>query len=240
MVSRRTSAQVAEVNASSITSGSIAYQAGDTIIVYVFKDGGSAVSMTDSAGGLGFWDHIGESIALSGYACCRISQTASATITFTNSTTAHLSMAIFVYSAVNQISKHWTEPYNDLDTAAIAAGKFSENKRRYEGVESLAVGGTITADAYHGGAFPTDIIALFCCVLLGGNPTAAPNQTNGGLTTVFTQNGSVKWSISELVGGSDFNSNQIHWATSSTTLVDAFCLIVALTTHTEPRYLENG
>src|SRR6266571_1131919 len=61
---------MAEVNASSIISGSISYQSGDTVVVYVFKDSGSAVSMADSStGGLGFWDLYNDLGGLSVYVC---------------------------------------------------------------------------------------------------------------------------------------------------------------------------
>src|SRR5438876_9366853 len=67
-VSRRSQAQVAEVNASSIISGSISYQSGDTVVVYVFKDSGSGVSMADrSSGGLEFWELYNDLGGLSVY-----------------------------------------------------------------------------------------------------------------------------------------------------------------------------
>jgi hypothetical protein len=201
-VSLRTSAQVAEVNASTITSGSLSVVAGDTIVAWIFTDGGSASSCSDSSGATGFWDLFKDgSGSQKVYVKQRITTTTSLTVTYTNSQVAHLSMAVLVYSGVVQVLKKPADAdYNDLDRAAAAAGKFtlgSKNTTGLTGDSSFTVNG-------HGGA-----VLVMACSYTGGS--AAPTPNGLGQTSLFNQNGSVKWDLDTPASQSGF---VVGWNTS--------------------------
>jgi hypothetical protein len=211
-VSRRTQAQVAEVNASSITSGSISVVAGDAIIAWVFTDGGTAVSCSDSSGATGFWDLFKDgSSGQKVYVKQRTATTTSLTVTYTNSQVAHLSMAVLVYSGVIQVLRKPDPPLNDLDIAAINAGLF-ENSFYLGWRNGYPTTGLIPSNNFSTSGYGDSVLVMTCSHI---NGSAAPIPTGSGQTSLYNQNGFVKWDID--------TSGPIFSASWNTTVASSSC-----------------